>query len=399
MALARVAGWGIVALAVAGLGVWGTLALHYSGVSPGWLRATLAAAFGLLTVAALGAIGGGWRRGTILAAFAAAFLVLLVYWRTIEPSNDRDWAPEVARLPHATVDGDRVTLHDIRNFDYRTETDFTPAYYDRTFDLRKLDAVDVVTVYWMGPAIAHVFLSFGFGDEHVAVSVEARKERGEGYSSVQGFFKRYELIYIVGDERDLIRVRTNYRRDPPEDVYLYRVRGPAENSRRLFLEYVRAINALREQPRFYDTLTTNCTTSIVLHTRVNPGHLPLSWKVLLSGYAAEYVYERGRLDTSLPFEELRRRSRINDAAQAADQAPDFSRRIRRGLPDPNRAFAAGPSIRSSGPTSPPGRAELPPRRHRLEPVPVGVQERRLEQVPPPRVSAGPELLHPAARVH
>ena len=114
----------------------------------------------------------------------------------------------------------------------------------------------------MGPAIAHVFLSFGFGDEHVAVSIEARKERDEGYSSVQGFFKRYELIYVVGDERDLIRVRTNYRRDPPEDVYLYRVRAPIENIRRLFLEYVRAINELAERPRFYDTLTTNCTTTI-----------------------------------------------------------------------------------------------------------------------------------------
>jgi hypothetical protein len=330
--LARLLGWGVVALAVVGTGLWGTLALHYSDLSPGWLREALAAALGLLALVALGSIGARWRRGTVLAAFAVAFLGLLLYWRTIEPSRDRDWAPEVARLPHATVDGDLVTLHDVRNFDYRTETDFTPAYDDRTVDLRKLDALDVVTSYWMGPAIAHVFLSFGFGDDHVAVSVEARKERGEGYSSVQGFFKRYELIYLVGDERDLIRVRTNYRRDPPEDVYLYRVRGPVENTRRLFLEYVRAIDALRERPRFYDTLTTNCTTTILLHTRVNPGHPPLSWKVLLSGYAAEYVYERGRFDTSLPFEELRRRSRINDAARAADRAPDFSRRIREGLP-------------------------------------------------------------------
>jgi hypothetical protein len=234
-----------------------------------------------------------------------------------------------------------VTLHDIRNFDYRTETEFTPAYYDRTFDLRRLDALDVVTSYWMGPAVAHVFVSFGFGDEHVAVSVEARKERQEGYSSVQGFFKRYELVYVVGDERDLIRVRTNYRRDPPEDVYLYRVRGPIENARRLFLEYVRAINRLRERPRFYDTLSTNCTTQLLLHTRVNPDHLPIHWKVLLSGYAAEYAYEKGRLDTSLPFEELRRRSRINVAAQAADRAPDFSRRIREGLP----GMGAGPGTR------------------------------------------------------
>ena len=319
-------------LTVLGAGVWGTLALHYAGPRPEWFRTALAAGYGLVALAALGSIGARRHRSVILLAFGVALLGLVLYWRTIEPSHDRDWAPEVARLPYATVEGDLVTLHDARSFDYRTETDFTPAYYDRTFDLRKLDALDVVTSYWMGPAIAHVFLSFGFGDDHVAVSVEARKERGEGYSSVQGFFRRYELIYILGDERDLIRVRTNYRRDPPEDVYLYRARIPVENARRLFLEYVRAINALREEPRFYDTLTTNCTTTILLHTRVNPGHLPLSWKVLLSGYAAEYVYQQGRLDTSLPFEELQRRSRINDAARSADAAPDFSRRIRRGLP-------------------------------------------------------------------
>lgn len=329
---ARLLGWGLVALAVLGVGVWGSLALHYSDLSPLWLRGALAGMFALLALAVLGAIGLRRRRRPVLLGFGAAFLALLLYWQTIEPSNERDWAPEVARLPRATVAGDLVTLHDIRSFDYRTETDFVPAYYDRTFDLRRLDALDVVTSYWMGPAIAHVFLSFGFGDDHVAVSVEARKERGEGYSSVQGFFKRYELIYLVGDERDLVRVRTNYRRDPPEDVYLYRTRGPIENARRIFLEYVRAINGLHAQPRFYDTLTTNCTTTILFHARVNPGHLPLSWKVLLSGHAAEYAYDHGRLDTRLPFEELRRRSRVNAAAVAADRAPDFSRRIREGLP-------------------------------------------------------------------
>ena len=331
----RVAGiltWGVVGLALVVAGSWGMLALHYSDLSPGWLRDGLAVAFGLLALGGLASIGARQRRGPALVAFAAALLMVLLYWRTLQPSNDRDWAPEVARLPRATVAGDLVTLHDVRNFGYRTETDFTPAYYDRTFDLRRLDALDVVAVYWMGPAIAHVFVSFGFGDDHVAVSIEARKERGEGYSSVQGFFKRYELIYVVGDERDLIGVRTNYRRDPPEDVYLYRMRGPVENAQRLFLEYVRAINVLHDRPRFYDTLTTNCTTTILLHTRVNPDHLPLSWKLLLSGYAAEYAYEKGRLDTSLPFEELRRRSRINAAAQAADRSADFSRRIREGLP-------------------------------------------------------------------
>jgi hypothetical protein len=330
--LARLLAGAFAALAVLAAGGWGTLALHYSDLSPAWLRATLAAGFALLALGALVALGRRRRRGAALAALAVALLVLFAYWRTLQPSNDRDWAPEVARAPRATIAGDLVTLHDIRNFDYRTETDFTPAYYDRTFDVRRLDSLDIVTSYWIGPAIAHVFVSFGFGDDRVAISVEARRERGEGYSSVRGFFKRYELIYVAGDERDLIRVRTNYRRDPPEDVYLYRVHGPIENARRLFREYVRTINALHDRPRFYDTLSTNCTTQILLHTRVNPDHLPFSWKVLLSGYAAEYAYDKGRLDASQPFEALRRRSRINDAARAADRAPDFSRRIREGLP-------------------------------------------------------------------
>ena len=257
---------------------------------------------------------------------------IAVWWGSLRPSNERAWQPEVARLAYATVNGDMVTVHNIRNFDYRTETDFTPAYYDRTYDLKKLDSGDLVAVYWMGPAIAHLLLSFGFGDDHLAISIEARKEKGEGYSSAKGFFRQYELYYVVADERDVIRVRTNYRKDPPEDVYVYPLRGPRENLRRVFLEYVRKLNALRERPEFYNTLTTNCTTAILMNTRVNPESLPFSWKVLLSGYTPAYVYEAGRIDQSLPFEELKRRSLVNAAAQAADQAPDFSRRIRAGLP-------------------------------------------------------------------
>src|SRR5207244_1722109 len=140
--------------------------------------------------------------------------------------------PEVARLAYATIDGDLVTVHNIRNFDYRTETDFTPAYYDKTYDLKKLDSVDLVAVYWMGPAIAHLFLSFGFAGDHLAISIEARKEKGEGYSSVKGFFRQYELYYVVADERDVIRVRTNYRKDPPEAVYVFPLRAPRETMRR-----------------------------------------------------------------------------------------------------------------------------------------------------------------------
>ena len=261
--------------------------------------------------------------------------MLFVWWSLIEPSNDRAWQPEVAVLPYATFDGDLITVHNIRNFDYRSETDFSVAYYDRTYDLTKLTSVDLIAAYWMGPMIAHTFLSFGFGDDHLAISIEARKEATEAYSSIKGFFKQYELIYIAGDERDLIRVRTNYRKDPPEDVYLYQLAGAMENGRRIFLEYLREINRLRKQPTFYNTLTGNCTNVIWMNSRINPGHLPFSWKILLSGYTPEYLYEQGRLLSDLPFAELQRRSRINEIAMQADQDPDFSRRIRADLPPPS----------------------------------------------------------------
>ena len=155
---------------------------------------------------------------------------MLFVWGSTTPSNDRDWAPEVAVLPYATIDGERVTVHNIRNFDYRTETDFTPAYYDRTFDLKRLDRVDLVAVYWMGPAIAHLFLTFGFGDEHLAISIEVRKNRTKPYATLPGIFRQYELVYVVADERDVIRVRTNYRKDPPEEVYLFRVVGDSRTA-------------------------------------------------------------------------------------------------------------------------------------------------------------------------
>ena len=255
---------------------------------------------------------------------------LVVLWSSIEPTNERDWQPEVAILPSATIAGDRVTVHNIRNFDYRSETDFTPAYYDKSFDVRELRSVDLVTSYWTGPAIAHVFVSFGFsGDDYLAISIEVRKPKGEGYSTLKGFFRQYELVYVVADERDIIRLRTNYRRDPTEDVYIYRTKASIEVGRRLFLEYMHRINALRTQPEFYNTLTTNCTTNIWTNDHVNEGRVPLSWKILASGYVPEYLYEQGRLETmGLSFPELQQRAHVNARAQAADGAADFSRRIR-----------------------------------------------------------------------
>jgi hypothetical protein len=324
----QITGWIPAVLILVAIVGWETLTVYYSnlpeGLSlPGAVAIALVSAGTLLTVRPVG-------RSILI--FLSVFAVVVVWFLLIPPSNDRDWQPDVARLAWAEISGDRITVHNIRNFDYRTETDFTPGYYDRQFDLRQLEAVDVVSVYWMGPAIAHVFLSFGFaGGDHLAISIEARKEKGEGYSTVRGFFRQYELYYVVADERDVIRLRTNYRHDPPEDVYVYRAsHGTIENGRRLFLSYMDRINALKSRPEFYNTLTTNCTTNIWLNTRVNPDHLPFSWKILLSGYIPEYLYEKGLLDNSLPFEELKRRAHVNERAQAADSAADFSRRIREG---------------------------------------------------------------------
>jgi Domain of unknown function (DUF4105) len=324
----------LVGLVVASTTGWAALAIDYSAGASASLRRVLAIVFAAGTLLAFTVLP---RRRRTLLGFLVVFAVVVAWWLRIPASNDRDWQPEVSRLAYAEVEGDRVTLHNIRNFDYRTETDFTPRWYDATFDLADLRSADAIACYWMGDAIAHVMVSFGFAnDRYVAVSIETRKERGESYSTIAGFFKQYELVYVVGDERDLIRVRTNYR-ELKEDVYVYRTLVPRENVRRLFLDYVRRINELRDHPAFYNTLTTNCTTSIFLHTRVNPGHAPFSWKLLLSGYVPQYAYERGRINTSMPFEELRRRSHVNERAQAADEDADFSRRIREGLPGMNDA--------------------------------------------------------------
>jgi hypothetical protein len=314
---------------------WSVLVVCYAGIRGSPPRIALAAVPAVCLLVLLAGVALRRSRRYALIGFLVLFGLLLGWWQTTKPSNDRPWQPEVAVLSYASIDGDLVTVHNIRNFDYRSETDFTPAYYDKTFDLRGLKGVDLVTSYWMGPAIAHTFVSFDFGKQgHLAISIESRKAKGQAYSSILGFFRNYELYYVVADERDVIRLRTNYRRDPPEDVYLYRVRTTAQSTRRIFLDYLKTINALKRQPEFYNTLTDNCTNSIWLHARVNPGHLPFSWKILLSGHVPAYLYEEGRLDTRLPFDELQRRSHINEKAQAADDAIDFSQRIRAGLPQP-----------------------------------------------------------------
>jgi len=308
---------------------WAVLAIYFGDSSTSLLQVVLAAASGFAGLVTCVAIFIRRWRFRALSAFAVLFAVVLAWFFNIAPSNDRNWQPEVAKLPRAVVDGDLVTVSNIRNFKYRTETDFTASYDTRTYDVSKLRSVDLFAVYWMGPAIAHTIVSFGFdGGDYLAVSIETRKEKGEGYSTIRGFFRQYELFYVVADERDVIRLRTDFRNDPPEQVYRFRLLGSLENGRRFFLDYMQAINDLNDHPRFYNTLTTNCTSAIWLHSHVNPGHVPFSWKILASGYAPEYLYEMGRLDTSLPFSTLMQRGHVNPLARSLDDGADFSAAIR-----------------------------------------------------------------------
>lgn len=306
---------------------WGAMAIVYSNL-PAGLRYGGAAAFVLLALLSLTLPRKGSRKA---AWFAAVFAPALGWWLTLPPSNDRDWAPDVALLPGAEVSASSVTLRNIRDCAYRGEYDYDVRHYDRAFELADLRTMDLFLVDWGAPHIAHTMLSFGFGgDRYVCFSIETRKKKGELYSSVRGFFKQYELTYVVADERDVILLRAAHRKG--EDVYLYRLRIPPELIRKIFLDYLRTVNEFRTDPQWYNALAANCTTDIWKHiTPYYPG-AKFDWRILASGYADELAYDLGVTDQSLPFAELRRRSRVNARAAAAGRDPAFSGLIRRGLP-------------------------------------------------------------------
>lgn len=310
----------------AALVAWATLAIYYSDLPSAGLRLGLAGAFAAFAVWSL------WlsrqRRMSVIAI--GLFLGVVAWWFTIRPSHDRHWRPEVAVMPRAFIDGDRVRLTGVRNFDYRTRNDFTVRYEEREVLLSHLTALDFYVSYFMAGPVGHTFLSFIFDNAPpLSISIETRPEVGEGFAPIASLFKQFELIYIVGDERDLVRVRTNYRR---EAVYLYRLNTSAEDARRLLLVYLARINELADRPEFYHLLTNSCTINIIRYANAAGRVGRFDIRHLLNGWIDGYLYYSGRIDSTLPFDELRRRSQINEAAQAADNAPDFSDRIRASLP-------------------------------------------------------------------
>lgn len=273
------------------------------------------------------------RRRLAALLYVLTGILLILWWVSIRPSNDRHWADDVAMMTTGVADpaeSSLVTLMNVRNFQWRTETDYTTGWETRSYDLQHLDSVDMLLSYWSGPAIAHTLVSFGFDDgQFVTFSVEIRKEKGEAFSEVGGFFKEFETSVIATDERDIVRVRTNVR---GEDVYLYRIALPREAMRSLFLAYVKEANTLTTQPRFYNTMTANCTTIVYeMLKRIVPG-LPIDRRLLLSGYLPEYVHDVGGLQSGFALSDLRTLGRNTDRAKAADHHSDFSAAIRHGVP-------------------------------------------------------------------
>lgn len=321
----------LLTLVLIGAATWGVGLLLFR--LDGTIAIIAAIGFGIAALAGLIGIWSGAARLPL--GFVMVFVGLLSWWNTFQPSHDRDWIPELARLPEITREGDKLTVTNLRNFRWRTEADYDQRWETRSFDLTKIEGADLFLSYWSGEAIAHLLLSFIFSDAPpLTFSIEVRREKGEEWSSLAGFFRIYEMAYVAADERDIVGLRTHAR---GEDTRLFRLATSPAQARDLLLAYANDVNRLAKQPRWYNTITTNCTT-VVYHLvgTVAPGwtfSLPLDPRVILSGYLPGYLQRIGAVRTDLPLDELVRLGRISERARTLSlDDPDFSKKIREGVP-------------------------------------------------------------------
>jgi hypothetical protein len=309
------------------LSIWAAMAIYFD--SPIASLRTIAA---VLYVAAVVAACFLLRRNRwwLVTAYAA-FALVAIWWLSIEPPNDRDWKPDKVYTASAKIDGDQITIQNVRNCDYRTELDYSCEWATRSYNLANLRGADLFITWWGSPWIAHPIVSFDFGDQgHVAMSIETRDVVGQSYSAVRGFFRQYALAYVVSDERDVIRLRTNYRKG--EEVYLFRTTADPALARKLFLDYLVRVNELHARPEWYNALTNNCTTNIAVSIAeardISVNH---DWRILLNGKLDELLYKHNGIVTDgRPLPALKKQAHINAAARAADKNPDFSKIIREG---------------------------------------------------------------------
>jgi hypothetical protein len=303
---------------------WATAALWFDSTYP----ELFAALFVIAVAASLFVFRRSWQR---VGALTLLSLGVLCWWLQITPSNTRNWQEDVSRLPSVDLRGDQVTFHNVRNFEYRSDSDYTPHWESRTYKLSDLRGVDLYLSDWGSPGIVHTIASWDFGPgQHLAISIETRKEIGETYSAIRGFFRQYELYYVVADERDVVGVRAQFR---DEKLHLYRLRIPPAAAGAILLSYVESINQLQQEPQWYNALTANCTTSIRLHTKSAGVAKALNWRLFVNKYIDELLYMRESVTTAIPLEELRERSDITAEAKAAASDSKFSEIIRQKLPE------------------------------------------------------------------
>jgi Domain of unknown function (DUF4105) len=334
--LPRLAGVILCYLSIALITLWACMALGLDVPSPK-LRVLAPLAYLLATAIVL------WRGKRPLLRWLGClicFACVLAWWLSLKPSNDKPWQADVSKTAWADVDGSQVTIHNFRSCSYRTELNYTCQWLTRAVDINQIRGVDLFMNYWGSPWIAHTILSFDIANgEHIVFSIETRKQIGQTYSSLRGFFRQYTLISVVSDERDVVRLRTNYRHG--EDLYLFHTNATPAFARSLFMDYIELTNRLHEKPQWYNAVTHNCTTEI--YTLDIMKGQPWDWRILFNGKADEMEYQRGELAGGLPWKELKRRAYINPAAKAADDDPDFSARIRENRPGfPQPAAVAYP---------------------------------------------------------
>jgi len=325
--------WSVAGVVIALLTVVAALFLFVASVPWEWGRILLAAAFVLAVVGLFVFIKPRWKSALL---FVVLFALICLWYALIPASTDRDWLPDVARAVSVDFDGDQVTIHNVRNFRYRSESDYDEVWETRTYDLSTIRSLDLYFSYWGSRDIAHTMFSFGFDNgDYLAVSVETRKEVGETYDPLRSLFKRFELIYILGDERDLIAVRTNTRL---EDTYLFPMFVSPEARRALLVDILNRADELGREPAYYGTIAHNCTTTLITHlNKVDEQPVRFSWKLLMNGFIPELAYERGKLPTDAPFEEVMQRYAISAKARETGIGSGFSASIREGL---------GPAARS-----------------------------------------------------
>ena len=309
---------------------WGFLAILFASPGSDSIQFLQAGLFALL-LPGIFFFSRSFFKGLFLCL--GAFSLILIWWQTLQPAGDKEWSPDVARVAHGEIEGNVLTMHNVRNFHYSSEKDFEENWETRRYNIDELQGLDMFFSYWASEHIAHAIMSWDFGqDQHLAISIETRKDISQEYSAVKGFFKQFELSYVAADERDLVRLRTNFRK---ERVYAYRLQVSKERSRALLEDYLLEMNTLVATPRFYDALSRNCTTAIYLHTKAinvdNPP--PMDWKILASGHLDELLYQEGVVSRQLPFASLRQRSRIDLKMQSHGEE-QFSRILRQGLPKP-----------------------------------------------------------------